>query len=67
MKMVALQSGSNGNCIYVEADGVRILFDAGISGRQAEQRLAEHGRDIRDVDPLVISHEHRDHSRCMGT
>jgi phosphoribosyl 1,2-cyclic phosphodiesterase len=66
MQMVSLQSGSNGNCIYVEADGVRLLFDAGISGRQAEQRLAAHGRDIRDVDALVISHEHRDHSRCMG-
>ena len=66
MKMVALQSGSNGNCIYVEADGVRLLFDAGISGRQAELRLAAHGRDIRDVDALVISHEHCDHARCMG-
>lgn len=66
MRMVSLQSGSNGNCIYVEADGVRLLFDAGISGRQAEQRLSAHGRDIRDVDALVISHEHRDHARCMG-
>ena len=64
--MVSLQSGSNGNCIYVEADGVRLLFDAGISGRQAERRLAAHGRDIRGVDALVISHEHRDHSHCMG-
>ncbi|MEO1995616.1 MAG: MBL fold metallo-hydrolase, partial [Planctomycetaceae bacterium] len=67
MKMVALQSGSNGNCIYVEADGVRLLFDAGISGKQAEDRLAARGRDIRKVDALLISHEHRDHSRCMGT
>jgi len=66
MRMVALQSGSNGNCIYVEADGVRLLFDAGISGRKAEQRLAAHGRDIRDVDALVISHDHRDHARCLG-
>jgi len=24
----SLQSGSNGNCIYVEAGGVRLLFDA---------------------------------------
>jgi phosphoribosyl 1,2-cyclic phosphodiesterase len=67
MKMVALQSGSNGNCIYVEVDSVRLLFDAGISGKRAEDRLAAHGRDIRDVDALLISHEHRDHSRCMGT
>lgn len=66
MEVIPLQSGSSGNCIYVEADDVRLLFDAGISGCQAEQRLAAHGRDIRDVDALIISHDHRDHTRCMG-
>jgi len=66
MKVVSLQSGSNGNCIYVEADGVRLLFDAGISGRQAQLRLAAHGRDITAVHALLISHDHRDHARCMG-
>ena len=35
MKLISLQSGSNGNCFYVEAGGVQLLFDAGISGRQA--------------------------------
>jgi phosphoribosyl 1,2-cyclic phosphodiesterase len=50
----------------VETSGVRLLFDAGISGRQAEGRLAEHGRDIRQVDALLISHDHRDHTCCMG-
>jgi len=66
MFVASLQSGSNGNCIYVEAAGVKLLFDAGISGRQAELRLADLGRDIRDVEALVISHDHRDHSRCAG-
>jgi len=66
MKIISLQSGSNGNCIYVEAGGVRFLFDAGISGRQAQQRLATHGRDIRHVDAVVVSHDHVDHSKCMG-
>ncbi len=66
MKVISLQSGSNGNCIYVEANGVRLLFDAGISGRQAALRLASHGRDIATVDALLISHDHRDHARCMG-
>ncbi len=28
MKTIALQSGSNGNCIYVEADGVRLKVEA---------------------------------------
>ncbi len=66
MKIAALQSGSNGNSVYVEADGVRLLFDAGISGKRAEQRLAGFGRDIRNVDALLISHDHSDHVRCAG-
>ena len=66
MKIISLQSGSNGNCFYVESGGISLLFDAGISGRQAENRLAEHGRNIRDVDALFISHDHSDHTRCLG-
>ncbi len=66
MFVASLQSGSNGNCIYVEAAGVTLLFDAGISGRQAELRLEALGKDIRDVDALIISHDHGDHSRCAG-
>jgi phosphoribosyl 1,2-cyclic phosphodiesterase len=66
MNVLSLQSGSNGNCIYVEAGPTRLLIDAGISGRQAELRLAEHGRDIRDVTAVVVSHDHSDHAKCIG-
>jgi phosphoribosyl 1,2-cyclic phosphodiesterase len=66
MLTCSLQSGSNGNAIYVEANGTRLLFDAGISGRQAAQRLATHNRHMRDVDALILSHGHADHTRCAG-
>ena len=66
MKVISLQSGSNGNSIYVEAGGVKLLFDAGISGIQAKRRLVSHDRDISKVDAVLISHDHADHSRCMG-
>jgi len=66
MILISLQSGSNGNCLYVESAGQKLLFDAGISGKQAQERLALFGRDIRDVDALIISHEHTDHVRCAG-
>jgi len=66
MQIISLQSGSNGNCIYVEADGVKLLFDAGISGSQVKERLALHGRDATAVDGVLISHDHIDHSRSMG-
>ena len=66
MQVISLQSGSNGNCIYVEAEGARLLFDAGISGLQVKRRLAFHGRDVTRVDAVVISHDHADHCRSMG-
>ncbi len=66
MKVISLQSGSNGNCIYVEADGVKLLFDAGISGIQVQDRLAIHGRAAEGIDAVLISHDHIDHCRSMG-
>ncbi len=66
MIAISLQSGSNGNCTYVEADGVKLLFDAGITGSQASERLSAFGRDIRDIDALIISHDHSDHVRHAG-
>ena len=63
---ISLQSGSNGNCIYVETGGVKLLFDAGITGVQAAERLVAHGRDIRKVDAVIISHDHGDHIRHAG-
>jgi len=62
----SLQSGSNGNSIYVEAGDARLLFDAGISGKMAEGRMRVRDREIRDVDALLISHDHADHVRCAG-
>ena len=67
MILISLQSGSNGNCLYVETQSTRVLIDAGISARQANTRLAATGRDIGSVDALFISHDHSDHTRAMGT
>lgn len=62
----SLQSGSNGNAIYVEAGGARLLFDAGIAGRTADGRMRVHNRDIHQIDAVIISHDHVDHVRCAG-
>jgi phosphoribosyl 1,2-cyclic phosphodiesterase len=50
----------------VEACGVRLLIDAGISGVQMQQRLEAHGVQPGDIDALLISHDHSDHAHCMG-
>lgn len=61
MEVLVLQSGSRGNCVYVESDGVAILLDAGISARQVQLRLTEYGKRLDSVRAVVISHSHRDH------
>lgn len=66
MQTFSCQSGSNGNCIFVQAGRTRLLIDAGISGKRADQRMAAHGQDIRQVDALFISHDHIDHVRSAG-
>jgi len=62
----SLRSGSAGNSIYVEAGQTRLLIDAGISGRQAQERRATHNRSIEGADALLISHDHSDHVACAG-
>ena len=66
MEVITLQSGSAGNCVFVRSGQTRLLFDAGISGSNAESRLAEYGHDIRDCNALVLSHEHSDHISGVG-
>ncbi len=66
MLAVSIQSGSNGNAYYVEGGGVRVLVDAGISGKAVADGLAASGRDIRRVDALLLSHDHGDHTRGAG-
>lgn len=66
MKVLPLQSGSSGNCFYVETDRTRILIDAGISPRQTSGRLQRHGRDIHSIDAVLLTHDHSDHSRYVS-
>jgi phosphoribosyl 1,2-cyclic phosphodiesterase len=50
----------------VQSGSTRLLIDAGISGRQAEMRLAAIGQPIGDIDAVLISHDHKDHGGSMG-
>jgi phosphoribosyl 1,2-cyclic phosphodiesterase len=66
MIAISLQSGSNGNCVYIEAGETRLLVDAGISGKQVLRRLAERGRDPQGLSAVLVTHDHVDHVRCAG-
>ncbi len=61
-----LGSGSSGNCAYLETSEVRILIDAGLSGRQIRQRLLSIGRTPEKLDGILITHEHSDHIQGLS-
>jgi phosphoribosyl 1,2-cyclic phosphodiesterase len=66
LRFASLQSGSNGNCYFVETGDVRLLFDAGLTGLQTKERLESFGVDIETIQAVIISHDHTDHIRCAG-
>lgn len=66
MRMCSIASGSSGNCIYVGSDATHLLIDVGISGKRTEAGLEELGLSGRDLDGILITHEHADHISGLG-
>ncbi len=66
LRVCSLGSGSGGNALVVEArDGLfftRVLVDNGFNVRQLGRRLERAGLTLRDIDAIVVTHEHSDHA-----
>jgi len=65
-KVCVLASGSKGNAIYVSDGATSVLIDAGLSAIETERRLHSRELDPRDLDAIVVSHEHSDHIQGVG-
>jgi phosphoribosyl 1,2-cyclic phosphodiesterase len=66
MRVAVLGSGSAGNSVLVSAGDTRILVDAGFSARSLMERLALLDVDADSIGAIVVTHDHRDHTRGMG-
>lgn len=66
MRVSVLGSGSSGNATLVWAGNTRVLVDAGFSGRDLARRLGAVEVNADEVDAIVITHDHGDHTRGMG-
>ena len=60
-------SGSSGNCYYLGTSSWGILIDAGISARTIQKNLREMGLDYANIMGVLITHDHADHIRAVGT
>lgn len=66
MRLCSIASGSSGNCIYTGSDETHLLVDAGISAKKIEAGLRELQVDGKDIQGLLITHEHSDHIKGVG-
>ncbi|HEX8872740.1 MAG TPA: MBL fold metallo-hydrolase [Candidatus Acidoferrum sp.] len=64
LRVSILASGSSGNLTLLETERTRILVDAGLGKRETLARLAAVGREVEQLDAVLITHEHSDH--CNG-
>ena len=76
IKFKSFSSGSSGNCSFVGifdegALGSRceagILIDAGVSPRRVKKELASEGLGFDDIHGILITHDHMDHIRSLGS
>ncbi len=66
LRFSVLASGSTGNSFYIETDKSRLLVDAGLSGKQMAELCSSIHRDLKDVDGVLVTHEHTDHIKGLG-
>jgi len=72
MRFISFTSGSCGNCSYLcpdegDGDSRGILIDAGASMRHVKSMMAEKGLSINDIVAILVTHDHLDHMRYLGT
>lgn len=66
MKMCSIASGSSGNCVYVGTEATHLLVDVGISCKRIVEGLQQLSLTGRDIDGILITHEHSDHINGLG-
>ena len=73
IRFKSFTSGSCGNCYFIGifdesgACEAGVLVDAGLSPRRLEKELAAEGLCFDDFAGLLVTHDHNDHIRSLGS
>lgn len=67
MKVAVLSSGSKGNVTFLEANNKKFLLDAGRNYKYISEALKSIDVNIKDIDYVIISHNHSDHTTALKT
>lgn len=66
MHLQVLSSGSEGNATLVRAGETNVLVDAGLGPRALSERFEAARVGPRQLDHVLVTHAHLDHSRSAG-
>ena len=66
IKVTPLFSGSKGNCTLIQSDNTNILLDLGFGYRAILCALERYGLRPKDIDGIIITHEHADHIGALA-
>ena len=66
IRMSVLASGSTGNATYVESEKGSLLVDVGLTGKKMEELFSQIDRNIKDLNGILVTHEHIDHIKGLG-
>lgn len=66
IRFQVLASGSKGNAILISSERTAVLLDSGLSGRELARRMERTDLSPKQLDALLVSHEHRDHVLGIG-
>ncbi|RBW69117.1 MBL fold metallo-hydrolase [Bacillus taeanensis] len=66
LQFSVLASGSSGNAMYVATDKQKWLIDAGLSGKQLEALFSKREINPKELNGILVTHEHSDHIKGLG-
>ncbi len=66
LNFCSLSSSSDGNCLFITDGKAKILIDCGLSFTKTNNLLNLIGVNIYDIDAVLVTHEHTDHTSGLG-
>lgn len=62
INLTVLASGSGANCVLAQTERTNVLLDCGLPAQKLYGKLIEAGCDPAQIDAVIITHEHADHT-----